>query len=74
MANEIIRSTAKEEGVRQWEIADELGIHESTLVKKLRHELPQDEKDKIIDAIYRIVKARPDKNAKHLVDVIFYGQ
>lgn len=42
-----IRAAAKEKGVRLWQIAETLKISEPTLTRKLRHELPDEYKEKI---------------------------
>lgn len=46
-----IRKALAKNGMRQWELADALGISESTMVKRLRKELPQDEKTRILNII-----------------------
>lgn len=51
MTNNDIRTLAKESGVKQWQIADMLNMHDSNFSKMLRHELPEDEKAKIRSAI-----------------------
>lgn len=54
LANNDIRTAAKEKNVRLWEIAECLKISEPTMTRKLRHNLPQTEKQnmlKIIDSI-----------------------
>ena len=56
MANMEIREKAKASGVRLWQIAEKLGISEPTMTRKLRHELPEEDKQKIlaiIDALSR---------------------
>jgi len=50
-ANQDIRKTAAKNGVRIWQIADKLGVHEVTLVKRLRYELSEAEKAEIFDII-----------------------
>jgi hypothetical protein len=57
-ANKNIREKAREKGVRFWEIADALGVSEATLTRKLRHELPAAEREKIEQIIDRIHKGR----------------
>lgn len=56
LANADIRAKAKGAGVRLWEIADKLGITDSHFSRKLRHELPQAEKDRIFSIIEEIAK------------------
>ncbi|MBC2581780.1 hypothetical protein [Clostridium sp. DJ247] len=55
-ANKEIRTTAIKSNVRFWQIADEMGIHEVTLIKRLRHELPESEKAKILSIIEKLYK------------------
>jgi hypothetical protein len=55
-ANLDIRAKAKGAGVKLWEIADKLGITDSNFSRKLRHELPQAEKDRIFSIIEEIAK------------------
>ena len=51
MANEEIKKALNKSGIKQWELADLLGVHEMTLCRKLRHELPEDEKKDILNLI-----------------------
>lgn len=53
-----IRKKAKSKGVYLWEIAEKLEISECYFIRKLRHELLQEEKDKIFNIIDEIVKER----------------
>lgn len=46
-----IRQRAKDAKVRLWEIADYLGMSDVTFCRRLRHELSQEEKDRVISAI-----------------------
>lgn len=55
-ANLDIRAAAKSAGVKLWEIADKLGITDSNFSRKLRHELPQVEKERIFSIIEEIAK------------------
>lgn len=61
MNNQEIRKTAKEKNVSLWEIADELKISEPTMTRKLRHELSEAEKTKILALIDKIAERR-EKN------------
>lgn len=54
MANEIIKSAAKQAGVKLWEIADFCGVVDSTFSRKLRKELPADMQTSILSAIKTI--------------------
>ncbi|MCC8090769.1 MAG: transcriptional regulator [Oscillospiraceae bacterium] len=44
MKNQEIRNEMKARGIKQWQIAEALGIGESTLSRHLRHELTEREK------------------------------
>lgn len=61
MINKDIRTEIYKHGVRQWEVADVLGIHEVTLSRKLRHELSDEEKERILEAIEEIGGKHDDK-------------
>ena len=56
MANLDIRAAAVSPGVRLWMVADALGIADASLSRKLRRELPEDEKEKILSIINRLAK------------------
>lgn len=51
MHNKEIRSAAKNAGVRLWEVAAAYGINDGNFSRKLRQELPQEEKKKILAII-----------------------
>lgn len=51
MKNMDVREQLKKAGVRQWEVSEVLGINEAALSRKMRHELPEEEKQKIYSAI-----------------------
>ena len=61
LANEDIRTAAKEAGVSLWELADEMHISEPTLTRMLRHELSEDVKADLMASIGLIVFDRRDK-------------
>lgn len=52
-ANQRIREALKEAGLRQWQLARIMGMGETTIVRYLREELPEEEQDKIIDLIMK---------------------
>lgn len=56
MANEIIRKALRIHDARQWQLAKWLGLAESTLCRKLRTELPEDEQREIVSIIKRMSK------------------
>lgn len=56
MNNQDIRRTAAGAGVKLWQIADALGIADCSLSRKLRKELPQEEKERIFEIIQQLSK------------------
>ncbi len=56
MKNSQIRNKAKQSNIHLWQIANKLGITDSTFSKKLRFELSEDETKKILDIIDELVK------------------
>lgn len=56
MANCEIRVALMTAGLKHYQLAKALGIHEVTLSRKLRHELPDEAKDKMIAAINNLAK------------------
>ena len=62
MENLDIRSKLKEAGLYQWMLAERLGMAEQTLERKLRRELPTEEKQKIFSAIEEIVTENNNAN------------
>lgn len=58
MANETVREYAKEKGVKHWEIAARLGMFDNTFSKKLRFELSDEMREKVINAIDTIASEK----------------
>lgn len=56
--NNDIKAKAKEARVKQWEIAEKLGITEFTFSRRLRHELPDSEKSRIMSIIDELAKEK----------------
>ncbi len=56
MCNKDIRNTAAGCGVRLWQIAEALGIADCNFSRKLRKELPDDEKQRIFRIIENLKK------------------
>lgn len=53
-ANQDIRKKMNDAGLKQWQVADAIGVHEQTFLRRLRRELPETEKQelfKIIDEV-----------------------
>lgn len=56
MCNMDIRQAAAGAGVRLWQIADAIGLNDGNFSRKLRKELPEDEKRKIFGIIENLSK------------------
>jgi len=62
MENLEIRKKLKEKNVFQWQVAKSMDISEMTLVRKLREELTEEEKQKILSVIDKIAVEKNNKN------------
>ena len=59
--NKDIRDAVEEKGFRLWELAEALGLSsDAALSRKLRRELPNDQKEHIFRTIDRMVEARKE--------------
>lgn len=56
MANEDIRKILKINNIKYWQVANEYGITDGNFSRKLRKELPNEEKKKIFDIIDTLIK------------------
>lgn len=56
MRNLEIRQTAKEHGVKLWQVAEALGMADSSLSRKLRRELPEADKRRMLAIIIELAK------------------
>lgn len=54
--NADIRKLMSENVVRHWELAEKLGLSESTVSKMFRHELDAKTKAKILEAVKAIIE------------------
>ena len=54
MTNAEIRNELKSFGIPYWRIADKLGVHENSIVRKMRHELSAADKEAFMQAISEI--------------------
>ena len=54
MANEKIKQAAAEKSVKLWQIAERYGMNDSNFSRKLRHELSEEEQQRIIEIINQI--------------------
>ena len=58
MSNLDVRRHAKEKGICLWQCAEVMGISEPTMTRKLRKELPDDEKAKLFEIIDRLAEGK----------------
>ena len=63
--NDQIRKEAKRKGVYLWQIADRIGLADCNFSRKLRHELPQEERKRIMQIINEIASEREAEHGKH---------
>lgn len=54
MTNKEIREVLKAEHIPYWQVADVLGVHENTVIRKMRHELSSADKEAFLKAITEI--------------------
>lgn len=60
-ANIQIRGDLRAARVPLWQIADELGVSESTVLRRLRHELTPADRERYREALARIKAARAQR-------------
>lgn len=61
--NKDIKVKARKSGVLIWEIADRLGMADTTMSRKLRKELPYSEKQEIFKIIDELAAEKQASNA-----------
>ena len=62
MDNQDIRQALVEAGFKHWELAEALGIYEGNLSRKLRRELPSEQKELIFRTIERMKEHRSERS------------
>ncbi len=58
MANEMLRAMMKKDRIFMWQVADKLGLNETTVIKRFRHELQPEQRNEVLSAIEEIKKER----------------
>lgn len=58
MKNKDIREVAKQAGVCLWQIAERLGMNDGNFSRKLRRELNQEEREKIMGIIAELEREK----------------
>lgn len=61
MANEDIRKALKDSHMKQWQLADRLGLAEAVLTRKLRFELPEERKQQMFAIIAQWARTQDAK-------------
>ena len=61
--NDDIRQAAQSAGVRLWQIAEKLGLSDGNFSRRLRRELPDEEKAKIMGLIEQLKNGDSDAQA-----------
>lgn len=61
-----IRQEAAKNGLKLWEVAEAVGVADSTFSRKLRRELPSNQKDFILRKIQQIAEGKAEKHAKEV--------
>lgn len=56
MKNKEIKDSIKSANLYQWQVAEALGVGESTFSRKMRKELPEEEKAIILNTIDKLKK------------------
>lgn len=64
MNNVDIRQAAKTAGVRLYQIAAEIGLNDGNFSRRLRRELPDEEKQRIFEIIDQLSSERSEHHAK----------
>ena len=60
MKNKDLKDAFRVAGIRQWEVAEAMGVSEMTLVKWMRVELTEDKRQRILAALEQLKNSRPD--------------
>ena len=64
-ANSEIRSECRKHSIKLWELAGWIGVSESTMTRKLRQELPSEQRDHILNMIYKLAEHKAEKEAEY---------
>ena len=59
-ANKDIRDAAKRAGICLWQVAEKIGVNDGNFSRKLRKELPQQEKEHILRIIDTLAKEKAE--------------
>lgn len=62
MANKQLKIAMLKNEIRQWQVARRLGMTEFSLSRKLRQELPEPERERLMEIIEELGKERRSSN------------
>lgn len=65
MENMEIRREAARNGLKLWEVAEVCGVTDSTFSRKLRRELPSEQRDHILNMIYKLAEHKAEQEAEY---------
>lgn len=65
MENMEIRRAAVRNGLKLWEVAEACGVTDSTFSRKLRRELPSEQRDHILNTIRNLAEHKAERAAEY---------
>lgn len=65
MENMEIRRAAARNGLKLWEVAEACGVTDSTFSRKLRRELPSEQRDHILNTIRNLAEHKAERAAEY---------
>ena len=60
MKNKDLKDAFRVAGIRQWEVAEAMGVSEMTLVKWMRVELSEERRQRILTALEQLTQSRTE--------------
>ncbi len=60
VANKEIRDAAKEAGICLWQVAEKLGVSDGNFSRKLRRELPTEDREKVLNIIRELSQEKQE--------------
>lgn len=58
--NAVVRETAKRSGVKLWQVAEKIGMSDAAFSRKLRHELTDNERKRVMEAISQVAAGKTE--------------
>lgn len=65
MENMEIRREAERNGLKLWEVAEVCGVTDSTFSRKLRRELPSEQRDHILSMIRKLAEHKAEREVEY---------